>query len=93
VSETTVNEVAAFEPNVTAVVFVKPEPLMTAVFPPATGPRVGLTLLTTGATAFVPKVTPVVERRFVLPIVPMFLPDTGWLVREREVITGAATAT
>ena len=32
VLETTVNEVAAVEPKVTAVAFVKPEPLMTGVF-------------------------------------------------------------
>jgi hypothetical protein len=49
VGETTVNEVAALDPKVTAVAFVKPDPLMETVFPPAAGPPVGLTLLTTGA--------------------------------------------
>jgi hypothetical protein len=49
VSETTLNEVAAVKPKVTAVAFVKPKPLITAVFPPAIGPLVGLTVLTTGA--------------------------------------------
>jgi hypothetical protein len=49
VLETTVNEVAAVEPNVTAAAFVKPVPLMATVFSPAAGPLVGLTLLTTGA--------------------------------------------
>lgn len=48
VSEATMNEVAAVEPKVTAVAFVKPEPLITAVFPPAAGPPVGFTPLTAG---------------------------------------------
>jgi hypothetical protein len=48
VLEITVNEVAAVEPKVTAVAFVKPEPLMTTVFPPVAGPLVGLTVLTIG---------------------------------------------
>jgi hypothetical protein len=41
----------------------------------------------------VPKVTPVVERRFVPLIVTMFSRDAGWLVGEREVMSGAATVT
>jgi hypothetical protein len=49
VLETTVNEGATVEPKITAVVFVKPEPLIDTVFPPAAGPLLGLTLLTTGA--------------------------------------------
>jgi hypothetical protein len=49
VLEITVNEVAAVEPKVTAVAFVKPEPLITAAFPPTAEPLVGLTVLTTGA--------------------------------------------
>jgi hypothetical protein len=48
VSEATVNE-AAVEPKVTAVAFVKPEPIMIAVFPPVAEPLVGLIVLTTGA--------------------------------------------
>jgi hypothetical protein len=49
VLEATVNEVAGVEPKATAVALVKPEPLMTTVFPPAAGPLVGVTVLTTGA--------------------------------------------
>lgn len=49
VLETTVNEVVAVEPNVTAVAFVKPVPVMTAVFPPAARPLSGLTLVVVGA--------------------------------------------
>mgnify|MGYP001658460419 CR=1 FL=1 len=48
VAETTVNEVTATEPKVTAVAFVKPEPKMETLFPPAAGPLVGFALLTTG---------------------------------------------
>lgn len=48
VLETTVKE-AAVEPKFTAVVFKKPVPAMTAVFPPSVGPDVGLIPVTTGA--------------------------------------------
>lgn len=48
VAESTVNEVAEVEPNVTAVPFVKPEPMMDTVFLPAVEPVVGFTMLTAG---------------------------------------------
>ena len=48
VSESTVN-VAAVPPNDTAVAPVSPVPLMSTVVPPATGPELGVRLLTTGA--------------------------------------------
>jgi hypothetical protein len=41
----------------------------------------------------VPKVTPVVKRRFVPLIVTVFPPDCGPLVGEREVMTGAGIVT
>jgi hypothetical protein len=49
VSETTVNEIAAVEPKVTAVALVKLEPMIEILFPPAIGPLVGFTETTTGA--------------------------------------------
>lgn len=51
--ETTVNEVATVEPKATAVVFVKLAPPIDTVLPPAAGPLLGVTLLTTGAAAYV----------------------------------------
>jgi predicted glycosyltransferase len=42
------NKLAAVEPKVTAVALLKPEPLMTTRFPPATGPEVGLIVVTVG---------------------------------------------
>jgi hypothetical protein len=47
----TVNDVAAFEPNMTAVALVKLFPLIVTVFAPAVGPAFGLTLLRVGAGA------------------------------------------
>ena len=49
VSEATVNEVAAVEPKVTTVAFVKPVPVMTVLVLPAAGPVLGLTEVTLGA--------------------------------------------
>jgi predicted glycosyltransferase len=47
-SVTTMNKLAALEPKVTAVASLKPEPLIATRFPPATGPEVGLIVVTVG---------------------------------------------
>ena len=47
--ETTLNVVAIVEPKATVVMFVKPEPLIDTVLPPAAGPLFGVTPLMTGA--------------------------------------------
>ena len=48
VSELTVNDVAAVDPNLTAVAPVKPVPVIVTEVPPASGPAVGLMLVTVG---------------------------------------------
>jgi hypothetical protein len=50
VAESTVNT-AEFDPNITVVAPVKLVPLMTTEVPPATGPEVGVKLVTAGAAA------------------------------------------
>jgi hypothetical protein len=45
----TVKSVAGVPPKFTAVVPVKPVPVMVTVVPPATGPDAGTTLVTVGA--------------------------------------------
>jgi hypothetical protein len=50
VLETNIKEVAGVEPKVTAVAFVKPEPVMTTLVPPAVGPLVGFITLIIGPT-------------------------------------------
>ncbi|MNM85398.1 hypothetical protein D3C81_975110 [compost metagenome] len=49
----TVTPVAAVAPKVTAVVPLKPEPVIVTVVPPVVGPEVGEMLLTTGAATYV----------------------------------------
>lgn len=44
----TVKDEAFVPPNVTAVALLKPVPAITTTFPPASGPRVGLTAVTVG---------------------------------------------
>ena len=51
VSESTVKLVAATAPKSTAVAAVKPEPVIVTDVPPANGPAVGLTAVTTGSAA------------------------------------------
>jgi hypothetical protein len=48
VAEFTVNEVAAVEPNSTAVAPVKAVPVIVTDVPPATGPLLGLSVVTAG---------------------------------------------
>lgn len=48
VLETKVKEVGV-EPKATAVAFVKPEPVITTLFPPVAGPLGGFRALTIGA--------------------------------------------
>ena len=50
VALTTVTSVAAVVPKSTAVAPVKPVPVIVTDVPPATGPLVGLTAVTAGAT-------------------------------------------
>jgi hypothetical protein len=52
VAEFTMKLVAATPPNDTAVVPVKPVPVMTTLVPPATGPLFGAIVVTVGAAAF-----------------------------------------
>ena len=51
VSETTVTELAAVPPIVTAVAPVKPVPVMVTLVPPALGPALGEIAVTVGAAA------------------------------------------
>ena len=48
VSDLTVNDVAEVDPNLTAVAPVKPVPVIVTEVPPASGPAVGLMLVTVG---------------------------------------------
>ena len=48
VPESTVNDVAALDPNLTAVAPVKPVPVIVTEVPPASGPAVGLMPVTVG---------------------------------------------
>jgi hypothetical protein len=81
-SENTVNELAGVEPKVTAVAFVKPEPMMTIVFPPAAGPLVGFTRLTTGVARASTtleaygRVPPIPDSLITLAMVPPVVPDS-----------------
>jgi hypothetical protein len=52
VSELTVNPAAATVPNRTAVAPVNPEPVTVTAVPPASGPEVGLTPVTTGRATY-----------------------------------------
>ena len=51
VAESTVNEAAGNPPNETAVAPVKPVPVIVTLYPPATGPPGGITLVIAGAVA------------------------------------------
>jgi hypothetical protein len=53
VPDLTVNAVAAFDPNLTAVAFVKPVPVIVTEVPPASGPAFGLMLVTVGIGSYV----------------------------------------
>jgi hypothetical protein len=53
VSDTTVNWAAESNPNDTPVAPVKPDPVIVTDVPPATGPAVGLTPVTTGGVTYV----------------------------------------
>ena len=53
VAELTANEVAAVEPNITAVAPVNPVPVMVTVVPPESRPVAGLIAVTVGAGAVV----------------------------------------
>ena len=53
VAELTIKAVAAVPPNVTPVAPVNPVPVMTTEVPPATGPLVGLRLVTVGTATYV----------------------------------------
>jgi hypothetical protein len=53
VSETTVKDAAAVEPNETALAPMKPVPVIVTCVPPATGPALGLTPVTPGADTYV----------------------------------------
>jgi hypothetical protein len=53
VALTTVNEVAAVLPKLTAVAPVNPLPVMVTAVPPASGPATGEIPVTTGATVYV----------------------------------------
>jgi hypothetical protein len=56
VGEVTVTLLAATEPNMTVALLVNPDPVTVTLVPPAIGPAVGLTPLTTGVTVMMPKV-------------------------------------
>jgi hypothetical protein len=53
VALTTVNEVAAVDPKLTAVAPVNPVPVIVTTVPPASGPALGRTAVTAGTAAYV----------------------------------------
>jgi hypothetical protein len=73
VAELTLNEVAATEPNLTAVAPVKPVPVTVTEVPPAVGPEDGLTEVTVGVLGGGPPVPPASMRRATAPETPLGL--------------------